>query len=300
MVSPTSTESVASPNSIESGTMKRHFTFPRLSLGDLNEEEKEQLHQRLYSESEDMMYTFQELYSATTDSLRVTNVPVRELIRHLECLGPLKPTFKDSGLPPLRHQIPGLDNAKTVDAVMSVVKDYCSFFNYRLLEHIINKLGTDQDKLNLAKYREDFSKYGERHIFDCPSQVGKMNEDGHANMFVTLDDSFEDCNLNHLQSFVSNLRKILKISSDEGLKLCRIEYGSIKLIFQVLLFVQQAIFPLSSKQETALSDLHVLQLSCGDYSFFRQGKKVEMYTFYIPVQTLLIYQVCHILSACRR
>ena len=241
----------------------------------LTEEEKELLHQKLHADSEDMMYKFQHLFSATSKSLKQRNVPATLLSSHLECLGSVKPTFKDSGLPPLRHQLPGLANAKTVDAVMSVVKDYCSFFNYRMLEHIINELGSEQDKLNLTKYKEDFAKYGERHVFECPSEVGKMSEEGHANMFVTLDDSFDNCTVNHLQSFISNLRKTLNISSTIVLKLCRIESGSLKLTFQLTHFVLRDIFPLSSDQEAELSSLGVVQLSCGDYQFIRQVSAVN-------------------------
>ncbi|MCG8624056.1 MAG: hypothetical protein MJE68_18950, partial [Proteobacteria bacterium] len=125
---------------------------------------------------------------------------------------------------------------------------------------------TEQDKLKLAKYKEDFAKYGERHVFECPSEVDEMSEERQANMFVTLDDSFDNCNVNHLSAFVSNLQKVLNISNIT-LRLCRIGPGSLKLIFQLSLIVQQAIFPLSSDQEAELVCLGVVQLSCGDYQF---------------------------------
>ena len=85
-------------------------------------------------------------------------------------------------------------------------------------------------------------------------------------MFVTLDDSFDKCNVNHLSAFVRNLQKVLNISG-VSLRLCRIGPGSLKLIFQLSLVVQQAIFPLSSDQEAELVCLGVIQLSCGDYQF---------------------------------
>ena len=240
--------------------------FGSLSPEKLSKHEKEQLHQRLFADSEDMMYKFQILFTNTTDSLREQNIPVTELTRHLELLGSVKPTYTDAGLPPLRHQLTGLTDAKTIKAAMSVVKDYCSFFNYRMLEHIINNLGTEQDKLNLAKYKEDFAEYGERHVFQCPSEVGRMIKD-HTSMIVTLDDSFDNCSINHLQSFISNLRKTLNISSEVELRLCRIESGSIKLTFQLPFYVMKAIFPLSHEQETHLAVVGVVLLSCGDYQY---------------------------------
>ena len=252
-------------------TAKSHLTTATLSRT-----QNEQLYQRRCIDSQDMVYKFQELFTATKKSLRDTKVSVTELVGHLECLGSIKPTFKDAGLLPLRRQLPGLANAETIDAVMSVVKDYCSFFNYHMLEHIINEFGTKQDKRNLASYIEDFTKYAERCITQCPSEVGKMNEEGYANLLVTLDDSFDNCAVSHLNVFIGNLRKILNIPSNVDLRLCHINLGSIKLIFQIPLFVQQAIFPLSSDQEAELSSLAgVVQLSCGDYQFTRHQTKVN-------------------------
>ena len=248
------------------GVAKPHFTFHCLNLKGMSDEKRRELHQKLYAESEDMMYKFQELFTSTRDSLRKRKVPVKELTHHLECLGQLKPTFDDSGEPVFRHQLPELRKSESVDEAMSIVNKYCSFFNYRMLEHIIKKLGTEQDKMKLAKYKEDFAKYGERHVFECPLEVGELSEEGQANMFVTLDNAFDNCNVNHLSAFVSNLQKVLNVSNIT-LRLCRIGPGSLKLIFQLPLFVQQAMFPLSSDQEANLVCLGVIQLSCGDYQF---------------------------------
>ena len=221
------------------------------------------------------MFKFQKLFSATKKSLREKKVTASELVGHLECLGFLKPTFKDAGLSPLQHQLPKLAESKTVDDVMSIVKDYCSFFNYHLLEHIIDEFGTTQDKENLAAYKKDFEEYAQCCVIEGPLEVGKMSEDGFSNMFVTLDDVFDNCTLSHLNVFVADLRKVLNISSDVGLRLCYINRGSIKLTFQLPYSVQQDVFPLSPKQEALLADLGVVELSCGVYWFTRQEAKVS-------------------------
>lgn len=253
-------------------TNQSQLTFHCLDFEEMSKERRSQLYQELYAESEDMMYKFQDLFSSTTDSLCTREVPVRELCRHLQCLGQLKPTFKDSGEPVLRGQLQGLRKCQSIDDAMSVVNSYCSFFNYRMLEHIINKLGTERDKENLAKYKEEFTTYGERHVFRCPSELGEINED-HVSLFVTLDEAFDNCNVNHLSAFVSNLQKVLNISNIT-LRLCNIVPGSLKLTFQLPLFVQQTIFPLSNKQEESLAILGIKQLFCGNYHFTRRDEKV--------------------------
>jgi hypothetical protein len=223
-----------------------------------------------------MMYKFQELFTATRKSLWEEKVSVEDLVHHLECLGSVKPAYKDIGQSPLRCQLPALANAKSVDDVMSVVKDYSPFFNCRMLEHIISEFGTRQIKEKLAKYKKDFSKYAECCVIECPSEVSKMSEDGYSNMFVILDDSFDNCTVSHLNIFIDDLRKTLKISSDVHLKLCRICRGSVTLIFQLPTSIQQTVFktPLSEEQEKDLADLGIVELSCGTYHFNRKENTV--------------------------
>ena len=246
--------------------------IPKLSTVDLTPTLTLEQKGRVCSESQRIMYKFQELFTATRRSLWEEKVSVRELVHHLECLGSVKPAYKDVGQSPLRCQLPALANAKSIDDVMSVVKDYSPFFNYRMLEHIISEFGTRKDKQNLAEYKEEFAKYAQCCVIECPSEVSKMSEDGYSNMFVTLDDSFDNCTVSHLNIFIDNLRMTLNISSHVHLKLCRICRGSLILIFQLTTFVQQAIFPLSEQQEKALTDFGVVDLSCGTYHL----KKVSL------------------------
>ena len=227
-----------------------------------------------------MLFNFQELFTSTTDSLQSRNVPVQEITRHLQLLGSVKSTYADSGVPPLRHQLRALNNAKTVDAVMSVVKDYCSFFNYRMLEHIIKKLGTYKDRKNLAKYKAEFKKYAECCVVDG----------SHSEMYVTLGDSFNDCNLSHLDVFIRNLRNILKIPP--SVKLCRIHIGSLKLIFQLPHSIRKNIFPLSPKQKTSLADLGVVELSCGNYKISLDNDELTTPLSYIIILLLCILVSC--------
>ena len=94
----------------------------------------------------------------------------------------------------------------------------------------------------------DYHSWTMTRVWRCetsprPLEVGTMSEEGHANMFVSLDDSFESCTLSHVNAFIGNLRKTLNIilyisllSSDVALKLYCISSGSLKLIFQMLQF----------------------------------------------------------------
>ena len=259
------------PDTAELGKAPSSPISPSINL---SLEEKQRRYEIVNSKSQEMMYKFQKLFTATKKSLREEKVSVSELVGHLACLGFVNPTFKDTGKPPLRHQLPKLETSETVDDVMSVVKDYCSFFNYQMLEHITEEFGTPKDKDNLAAYKKDFEEYVQCCV-EGSMKVGEMSKEGFSNMFVTLDDSFDNCTLGHLNKFKIRLRKALGISSDVNLKLCNVMCGSIKLTFQLPLSLCQDIFPLSPEQEASLAALGVVELSCGDYQFTRQQNKVS-------------------------
>ena len=253
----------------------------------MDEDEKERLHQKLFAESESMEDKFQELFKATRMSLVQRKISTGDLLEHLDCLGSVKPLYKGSELPVLGRQLPELRKTG-VDNAMSVISGYCSFFNYRIIKCIIDNLGTEQDVQNLEKYEKEFSTYAKCHVFECPSEVGEMSEIGHANMFVTLDATYDSYTVSHLYAFVSNLQRILKIPA-VSIRLCRIGSGSLKLIFQLPHIIQQDIFPLSSHQEAELVCLGVVELSCGDYQFSRQETMVM-----IVLLNRLVYSVCTI------
>ena len=118
------------------------------------------------------------------------------------------------------------------------------------------------------------SEYAKRHVFECPSEVGTVT-DSDAKMFVTLDETYDNCSLSALHLFTRQLQVILKLSPGSGPKLCQIEPGSLKLTFQLPFSVLQDIFPLSSEQEANLAGLDVDNLWL-IYQFNRQQYQVEL------------------------
>ena len=231
---------------------------------EISEEEKEHLKQRLYCESVNMMYKFQKLFSATIKSLKERKVTMKDLLNHIGCLVALEPVYEDSKLGQLRRELP---NVETIDDVMTIVREYSSFFNYQILQNIIDNLGGEEDRKNLATYLQEFAEYAKRKVYECPHEVGQLHEAGRSNILVTLDKSYDNCTVSCLKNFERELAKILNISSDVVVILCRIAPGSLQLIFQIPLEIQKTIFPLSSEQEVALTKLGVAKLSCGEYHF---------------------------------
>ena len=242
-------------------------TFPCLNVSRLTNQKQKKLKTRLRVESQDIMVKFQQLLSTVYKSLCEQNIPVTKLVTHLLSLGALDPVSKESQKPLLQTFFQELRNAESIKDVLWVIRDYFSFFNYHVIEHIVDGLGTDQDKVELQNYKEHFHQYSKRRIFECPPDYGPMSSGGHADLVLKLDAAYEQFTVEELDNLECTLSRIFCVLLQSVLRLCRVEEGCLQLIFQVPSFVQQEIFPLSSEQESALAVNGVIRLTCGDYQF---------------------------------
>ena len=242
-------------------------SFPFVDVSGLTPEQKQVLRSRLRVESQDIMFKFQQLLSTVYESLCDRKIPVNKLITHLLSLGAFDPVSKDSQKPLLKTFFQELQNADSIEDVLWVIRDYFSFFNYRVIEHIVNGLGTAQDKVELQNYEKHFHHYSKRRIYECPPVFGPISDAHHALLDLKVDSAYEQFTVEELENFQYRLSKLFGVSPQSVLRLCRVEEGCLQLIFQMPSFVQQEIFPLSSEQEEALTAESVIRLTCGDYQF---------------------------------
>ena len=241
-------------------------SFPCLNEGGLSCEQQKKLRSRLRVESKEIMIKFQRLFSKVYESLREQKIPVDRLVTHLLSLGAFDPVSRGAQKPVLQTFFQELWDARSIEDVLWVIKDYFSFFNYHVIEHIVDGLGTDQDKFELRNYKREFYQYAKRRIYECPPVYGPMSDADHADLILKTDSVYSEFSVEQLENFEYRLSRIFCVSQSV-LRLCQAEEGCVKLIFQVPLFVQQEIFPLTSKQESALAAKNVISLTCGDYQF---------------------------------
>ena len=213
------------------------------------------------------MHKFWRLHSRVYESLRVRSVPVDRLVAHLLLLDTFDPVSKHAQKPLLQTFSQEFQNADSIEKVLCIIKEYISFFNYHVIEHIVDRLGTDQDRVELQNYKKAFDEYSKRRVYECPPEYGPKSNADHADLLVKLDSVYEKYTVKELKKFEYRLSKIFCVQSQSVLRLCRVEEGCLQLIFQVPSFVQQEIFPLSSEQESALAAEGVIRLTCGDHQF---------------------------------
>ena len=242
-------------------------SFPYLKVSGLTPEQQERLRIRLCVESEDIIHKFWHLHSRVYESLRHRNVPVGRLVAHLSLLHAFDHVYKESQKPALQSFFQELRNARSIEDVLYIIKDYFSFFNYHVIEHIVDGLGTDQDRVELQKYEKAFDEYSKRRVYECPPEYGSTSSADHVDLVVKVDSLYKEFTVKELKKFEYRLSRIFCVSPHGVLRLCRVEEGCLQLIFQVPSFVQQEIFPLFSEQESALTAEGVIRLTCGDYQF---------------------------------
>ena len=242
-------------------------SFPYLDPSEVTPQQQVVLRRRLRTESKIINIKFQYLVSTTLMSLQKQRVTVCDFLPHLMTFGTDEPVLKHSQAPVFDERLNDLQKAGDLSKVFMGLKDYMSFFNYHLIEHIISVLGTEEDKAELKKYKTNFQQYAERRVYECPPQFGPVSEAGHADIFVKIDSRYENYTVAEIEDFTQELSDLLGVSCKGVLRLCSVEKGCFQLTFQIPTFVKEELFPLSREQERALAAEGVIRLTCGEYQF---------------------------------
>ena len=240
----------------------------------------------LRHESAEIDRKFAKVAASTLKSLQDRNISKDSLVAFLMGFNCLTKVFDGSSQSVFRKQRRKFeDPSATITTVWSIIGEYFSFFDYDILEMIIENLGTDKDKQYITGYKKDFETYAKRRLFSddlssasdhSPSKEngtamsetnGVSNKESTSKlMFVMLDSSYDDCEIEHLKTLQTKLSSILNLKRGV-LRLRKVRKGSVQLIFEVPDFITDKILPLSLDQESALGELGVTQLDCGNYHF---------------------------------
>ena len=206
--------------------------YPYLELNELDEDDREDLLQKLSDDTASIIKSFANLLSTTSESLNSRNIEVDKLIKVALDLGAFK---SDKNQLPLlgedRHQ---LLQAKSIDRAFITLGEHMSFFNYEILSHVIEHLGSEEDKGNLAKYCSQFKTFCERKVFEVPPSVFDPSRQKRKNrkLYVVLgtEDLFQ--NLSDVKAAQRKISSLLGLTVST-LQLKRIDLASVILVFSI-------------------------------------------------------------------
>lgn len=155
-----------------------------------------------------------------------------------------------------------LTGTRNIDDVFKIIRPYCSYFNYDLIETLIQIHGSRQAKTYFKKYIQAFSSYC--RAIPCVEEMcsNKDTKSKRTKLKFKLDFDRQQLKPDAVRSIKRKIAKQLGMRPS-ALFLCGIKEGCILLEFLVPTFIAEQLFPLSKAQRIGLQrDIKALSIEC--------------------------------------
>ena len=134
------------------------------------------------------------------------------------------------GKPLLERQKEKLRRAKNVNRIFDIVRPHMTFFNHEILEFIIEKIGSRNDKHNLQTFLDEFNDFCRRSVFEIPPNTlghGEENAADKQKFHVKITNEFKAAFLVQSQEYDKQATSSNPTSSDheERKRICTPELG---------------------------------------------------------------------------
>ena len=166
--STTDAKRIRKESSSEQSSDNDEYTFPTLNPGDEAEFEAQ-----LIRDAESMKKKFAKLQWNTVESFKQQGMSPRSLITGV--LAITEHEDPSIGKPLLEREKEALAKVQNIDAIFDIIRPHMSFFNYEILEFLIETAGSKEDKRALKVYLHDFRHFCRRSVFEVPK-----NNFGHS------------------------------------------------------------------------------------------------------------------------
>ena len=193
------------------------LAFPYLATQYLTENERINLHARLTQDTEDIRKEFNNLLEKVRESFNNQDIDLQKMIESIEDILSL------SSLP--------METSKTNSASAIIrhlqQKKYISFFNCSVVQTLIAKHGTDDDKKMLSAYEAKFKKFCQRSVFEVPPTIFRPPPDNDQMLAFKVTDEVPrhlheiaaDISVPPSYSTVETSSKTLKLSLNDTLNI---------------------------------------------------------------------------------
>ena len=149
---------------------------------------------------------------------------------------------------------------KTLSDVFITLRSYISFFNYQIIEYIIDQHGATKDHERLHEYVQQFNSFCQRSIFEVPQSVFTSRSRKTAKVFA-LKCTEEVATMKGVVGIIGKIAELFSLRP-AALQLCSVKRGCAELHFLISAAVADLIFPVSPTQQSALSKIGVTVLLC--------------------------------------
>jgi hypothetical protein len=136
---------------------------------ELNPEDRIDLEARLILSAESMRKKFASLLLKLVISFKQQGTLPRNLATGILAL--TQHNDSDSCKPLLIRHEEDLKRAKTVDDIFDILRPHMTFFNYEILEFLVEEMGSSDDKRNLESFCQEFTNFCRHSVFEIPSTM---------------------------------------------------------------------------------------------------------------------------------
>ena len=226
--------------------------FPYLDTNKLSSHKRKDLIQRLSRDYTNILAKFAKLETTTCKSLNKQNTSAEKIANCALSLALYK--SDDVPKPLLEKEYEHLEEAKSIERIFIFLRKrkLISYFNYGILEHIIETYGTEDDKYNLMEYVNEFQKFCRRKVVEVPPIISECTSPTRK-IFKVLMTADMSATLTDIEAAERKIADILGLAHSV-LTLHKITPGSLVLTLSIPVPIADKIFPLHASQLNQLED----------------------------------------------
>ena len=211
-----------------------------LNVKGMSESDLDKLKEQLTEDYRTISTMYSKLKQRVICSLKTKGITPKELSIVLMDLNTF-PVKESKNCPLLQDRLDEIRDKECIDDVFYILHSYGSFFDCYILKHIIDSLGTEDDRTELKKYEENLHNYCEKNVFECPHF--SISDSSKSQLVLKVAEVVKrSYTLNALRAFRTKIAKILGVES-HTLLLHTVEEGCLRITFQIPHFVGVPSFP---------------------------------------------------------
>lgn len=236
--------------------------FPYLRTGNLDDNKRAELEKRLRTDTKKMILSWNNIICKIAESFEEQQVSLDKVKLAVLSLGAFAEGIGVELLNPADRQ--KIEVARNITTVFITLTKYTSFFNYEIVEHLIETFGSSEDCKMWQKYLDDFNKFCNKcNVFEVPSDIlssGVQDSTTATKIFVPKCTE-NMANLKGVHKFRQRIADIfgLKIAA---LRLCSIKDGCLELHFLISSRIIDVIYPVSPDVQSVLKRIGVREIFC--------------------------------------
>ena len=237
------------------------FSFPHLNTSSLDEDDRIEMEDRLIADTTKMMIRFTAFTLIIQESFE-KRIPLDKIKDFVLSLDAFNDGIGVKVLDPQDKQ--KIENAKNLAQVFMTLRDYISFFNYEIVEYLIELLGSPDDQIQLREYCSVLDQFCKRNVFEVPAEAfSSKSRIRTAKVFVLkLTERSRVTTLEYVRRLTRRIAEALGLQR-AALQLCSIKQGCLELHFLVTVAVAKRIYPVPPTVQAALSAMGVKVLTYG-------------------------------------